>query len=193
MEELTVKEQIDCGFHRVGRLGVAFKPQHFESMRAKQSDLTDYFGHDTTLLSKSDLRAELGSDYYHGALLDALSAHLHVGTYVHGLAEAAELAGAQIHERNAATALHRLPEGGFLVETLHGTIRATQVMAATLRPTPCAASASPGFRCRSTTAPPGSRPSPGRTTRPRTGCAGPQTRDSPIVRYRMPAALEPGE
>jgi alkanesulfonate monooxygenase SsuD/methylene tetrahydromethanopterin reductase-like flavin-dependent oxidoreductase (luciferase family) len=28
VEELTVKEQIDCDFHRVGRLGVAFKPQH---------------------------------------------------------------------------------------------------------------------------------------------------------------------
>lgn len=60
-----------------------------------------------------------------------LSAHLHVGRYVHGLAEAAQRAGVQIHERNAATALHRLPEGGFFVETLHGTIRATQGMAAT--------------------------------------------------------------
>ncbi|MEU1849953.1 FAD-dependent oxidoreductase [Streptomyces sp. NPDC019990] len=33
----------------------------------------------TTLLSKSDLRAELGSDSYHGALLDPLSAHLQRG------------------------------------------------------------------------------------------------------------------
>ncbi|GHE63467.1 hypothetical protein GCM10017771_86790 [Streptomyces capitiformicae] len=47
VEELTVMEQIDCDFHRVGRLGVAFKPQHFESMRAKQRDLADNFGHDT--------------------------------------------------------------------------------------------------------------------------------------------------
>jgi glycine/D-amino acid oxidase-like deaminating enzyme len=84
VEELTVEEQIDCDFHRVGRLGVAFKPQHFESMLATQRDLADNFGHDTSLLSKNDLRAELGSDYYHGALLDPLSAHLHVGKYVHG-------------------------------------------------------------------------------------------------------------
>ncbi|WP_055711500.1 NAD(P)/FAD-dependent oxidoreductase [Streptomyces torulosus] len=131
VEELTVKERIDCDFQRVGRLGVAFKPRHFESMRDKQRDLAENFGHETTLLSKSDLRAELGSDYYHGALLDPLSAHLHVGKYVHGLAEAAERAGAEIHERNAAVALHRVPAGGFLVETLHGTIRAKQVMAAT--------------------------------------------------------------
>jgi glycine/D-amino acid oxidase-like deaminating enzyme len=83
VEELTVKEQIDCAFHRVGRPGVAFKPRHFESMWATQRDLADNFGHDTTLLSKNDLRAELGSGYYHGAQLDPLGAHLHVGKYVH--------------------------------------------------------------------------------------------------------------
>ncbi|MGW1025705.1 NAD(P)/FAD-dependent oxidoreductase [Streptomyces sp. NPDC002577] len=131
VEELTQKEQIDCHFNRSGRLGVAFKPQHFEAMKATQRDLAENFDHQTVLLSKSDLRTELRSDYYHGALLDPLSAGLHVGEYVHGLAEAAERAGAQIHERNAATGLTRLPDGGFLVETLHGTIRAKQVMAAT--------------------------------------------------------------
>jgi glycine/D-amino acid oxidase-like deaminating enzyme len=131
VEELTQKEQIDCDFNRSGRLGVAYKPQHFEAMRATQRDLAENFDHHTTLLTKRELRAELGSDYYHGALLDPLSAALHVGKYVHGLAEAAERAGAEIHERNAATGLTRLPGGGFLVETLHGTIRAKQVMAAT--------------------------------------------------------------
>ena len=131
VEELTHTEKIDCDFHRSGRLGVAFKPQHFESMKATQRDLAENFDHETQLLTRGDLKSELGSDYYHGALLDPLSAALHVGKYVHGLAEAAERAGAEIHERNAATGLTRLPGGGFLVETLHGTIRAKQVMAAT--------------------------------------------------------------
>jgi glycine/D-amino acid oxidase-like deaminating enzyme len=131
VEELAVKEKIDCDFHRAGRLGVAFKPQHFDAMRAKQRDLAENYGHDTVLLTKNELRAELGSEYYHGALLDPLGAALHVGKFVHGLAEAAERAGAEIHERNAATGLTRTPGGGFLVETMHGTIRAKQVMAAT--------------------------------------------------------------
>jgi glycine/D-amino acid oxidase-like deaminating enzyme len=131
VEELTHTEKIDCDFHRAGRLGVAYKPQHFEAMKATQRDLADNFDHETQLLSRSELKSELGSDYYHGALLDPLSAALHVGKYVHGLAEAAERAGAEIHERNAATGLTRLPGGGFDVETLHGTIRAKQVMAAT--------------------------------------------------------------
>ncbi|AZM61095.1 MULTISPECIES: NAD(P)/FAD-dependent oxidoreductase [unclassified Streptomyces] len=131
VEELTRRERIDCDFHRPGRLGVAFKPGHFTSMRATQRDLAENFGHETRLLTRAELKAELGSDYYHGALLDPLSAALHVGKYVHGLAGAAERAGAQIHERNAATGLTRLPGGGFAVETLNGTVRARQVMAAT--------------------------------------------------------------
>jgi glycine/D-amino acid oxidase-like deaminating enzyme len=131
VEEITLKEQIDCDFNRSGRLGVAYKPEHFEAQKATQRDLAENFGHETTLIGKSELRSELGSDYYHGALLDPLSAGLHVGKFLHGMAGAAERAGAEIHERNAATALTRTSDGGFLVETEHGTIRAKQVMAAT--------------------------------------------------------------
>ncbi|GAB3974539.1 FAD-binding oxidoreductase [Actinoallomurus acanthiterrae] len=131
VEKLTVEEQIDCDFKRSGRLGVAFKPEHFAAMREQQRVLAADFGHPTTLLDRTELRSELGSDYYHGALLDPLSAGLHVGKYVHGMAAAAERAGAVIRERNAATAVTRGEDGRFLVETLHGTIRARQVMAAT--------------------------------------------------------------
>lgn len=131
VEEIAVKEKIDCDFHRAGRLGLVCKPKHLEGMHAKQRDLAENFGHETVVLSKSELRAELGSDYYHGALLDPLGAALHVGKFVVGLADAAERAGAEIHERNAATGLTRLPGGGFVVETMRGTIRAKQVMAAT--------------------------------------------------------------
>ena len=127
-----VKEQIDCDFHRSGRLGVASaSPSTSRACGPSSATWPTTSATRRSLLSKSELRAELGSDYYHGALLDPLSAGLHVGKFVAGLADAAERAGAEIHERNAATGLTRLPGGGFLVETLHGTIRAKQVMAAT--------------------------------------------------------------
>lgn len=131
VEELTKSEQIDCDFRRSGRLGVAFKPQHFERMRAQQRELSTGFGHDTVLLDTSELRAELGSSYYHGALLDPLSAGLHVGKYVNGLAAAAERTGVEIHERTAATGATRARDGGFSVTTQRGSIRAGQVMVAT--------------------------------------------------------------
>jgi glycine/D-amino acid oxidase-like deaminating enzyme len=131
VEELTETEKIDCDFARSGRLGVAYKPAHHEAQKATQRILADKFDHETVLLSKSEMKAELGSDYYHGALLDPLSACLHVGKYVHGLAEAAERSGAQLHEQTAATGVRRRPDGGFDVDTVRGTIRASQVMMAT--------------------------------------------------------------
>jgi hypothetical protein len=48
-------------------------------MRAKQRDLAEYFGHETQLLTRGELKSELSSDLYHGALLDPDSAALHVG------------------------------------------------------------------------------------------------------------------
>lgn len=50
---------------------------------------------------------------------------------MHGLADAAERAGAQIHERTAATGVQRNPDGSFTVATERGPVRAEQVMVAT--------------------------------------------------------------
>ncbi|MGW6403628.1 NAD(P)/FAD-dependent oxidoreductase [Streptomyces sp. NPDC055134] len=131
VEELVSTESIDCDFRRVGRLGVAYRPQHFEHQKTQHRDLERYFGHETRLIGPGDLRTEIGSDAYHGALLDPLSAGLHVGKYVHGMAEAAERAGVQVHERSAATSVRRMPGGDFRVQTVRGPIRAGQVMMAT--------------------------------------------------------------
>jgi hypothetical protein len=64
VERLVNEESIDCQFSRVGRLGVASRPAHFESKKAQQRDLAKYFGHETVLIGKSELRSEIGSDAY---------------------------------------------------------------------------------------------------------------------------------
>lgn len=131
VEDVVRTEGIDCDFDRLGRVGVAYKPEHFRQFEAKQRDLKRYFDHDTTILDKTELRAELGSDFYHGALFDPLSAGLHAGKFVRRMAAAAERAGAVVHERNAATGVRRLGDGGFEVDTMRGTVRAEKVMMAT--------------------------------------------------------------
>ncbi len=131
VEELVSEESIDCDFRRVGRLGVAARPEHFAHQKAQQRDLARHFGHETQLIGPGELRSEIGSDVYHGALLDPLSAVLHVGKFVHGLAEAAERAGVQIHERCAASGVRRGGDGKFTVQTERGVVRAEQVMMAT--------------------------------------------------------------
>jgi glycine/D-amino acid oxidase-like deaminating enzyme len=131
VEALVRDEGIDCGFRRAGRLGVAFRPSHHEHQKATRRLLAEQFGHETFLLSPSELRAELGSTYYHGGLLEPLSAGLHVGRYVHGLARVAERAGAGLHEGARVTAVRRRPNGGCTVVTSRGAVAARQVLLAT--------------------------------------------------------------
>ena len=56
---------------------------------------------------------------------------LHPGRYFAGLAAAADRAGADLHEHVRARAVRRAADGGFLVETDRGTIRARDVFVAT--------------------------------------------------------------
>jgi glycine/D-amino acid oxidase-like deaminating enzyme len=131
VEALVRDEGIDCGFRRAGRLGVAFRPSHHEHQKAARRLLAEQFGHETILLNPSELRAELGTAYYHGGLLEPLSAGLHAGRYVWGLAGAAERAGAGLYECARVAAVRRRPNGGYTVATSRGAVTARQVLLAT--------------------------------------------------------------
>ena len=131
VEQLVEHEEIDCDFRRCGRLGLAYKPAHFEDYRSRQQILTREFGHEVELLSPDELGREVGTHAYHGGILDPLSAQLHPGKYVAGLAQAALRAGANLHEQTAALTIDQEPVKGFRVTTSRGTIRAEQVMVAT--------------------------------------------------------------
>src|SRR6185295_12616154 len=87
------------------------------------------FGHSVRLVSRSEQRAEIGSDYYHGALLDETSAAVHPARYVHGLARAALRAGAVVHEHTKALRCTR-SGGGFRIETNRGEVHAANVLVA---------------------------------------------------------------
>jgi len=131
VESLVRTEGIDCDFRRAGRLSVAFRPPHHAHQRATQKLLAEQFGHETILISPAALRAELGSTYYHGGLLDPLSAGLHPGRYVRGLAEVAERSGARLHEKTKVTAARRGPNGRYHIATPRGRLSARQVLLAT--------------------------------------------------------------
>jgi glycine/D-amino acid oxidase-like deaminating enzyme len=131
VERLVRDEGIGCNFRRAGRLGVASRPSHHEHQKATHKLLAEQFDHKTILLGPSELRTEIGSDLYYGALLEPLSAGLHVGKYVRGLAEAAARAGAQLREDARVTTVKRLPGGRHRVVTRRGALTARQVLLAT--------------------------------------------------------------
>ncbi len=115
---------------RCGHLDAAFKPTHFDSFKRTQELLARDFDHPTRLVPKSEMKAELGTDFYHGLLVDDRSGGLHPAKYVNGLALAAERAGADLHDATPAVSFEK-NSGGFTVKTEWGTIQAKDVFVAT--------------------------------------------------------------
>ncbi len=131
IEKLVTDEGIDCDFARTGKLNLAAKPSHFDGMSRTHELLTERLGAKVTLVPGSEIRTEIASDAYHGALVDPLGAGLHVGKFVRGLGESAARAGAQIHEKADVVAVNRLGGTQHDVVTSRGRIRADQVLVAT--------------------------------------------------------------
>ena len=130
VEQIVKEENIDCGFARSGHLLTANKPKHYEALKEEAEFMQNEFNHKLKLLSRTEQHAEIGSDIYHGALLDECSAGLNPAQYVAGLAGAAERAGATLHARARVTRLERM-ERRFLIETERGLLTAESVLVAT--------------------------------------------------------------
>lgn len=130
IERLVTEEGIDCAFRRAGKLKLASKPQHMAGIRANYEAIHAEVDPDTALLTREDLRGEIGTDAFHGAMLQKKSAMMHMGRFVTGLADAAVRHGAVIHENTPVTA--RQAQGkGWRLDTPNGTVTADQVLLAT--------------------------------------------------------------
>lgn len=130
IEAIIAEEGIDCAFRRAGKLKLASKPQHMAGITRNYQAIHTEVDADTELLSRADLRGEIGSDAFHGAMLQKKSAMMHMGRFVAGLAGAAVRRGAVIHENAPVTA--RVAQGrGWRLETPQGAVTADQVLLAT--------------------------------------------------------------
>ncbi|AYG62615.1 NAD(P)/FAD-dependent oxidoreductase [Rhizobium jaguaris] len=129
LEAIIAEEGIDCNFRRAGKLKLASKAQHFESLAKNFEAVHAEVDPDTALLSADDLKDEIGSPF-HGAMLSKKSAMMHMGRYVVGLAEAAKRRGAVIVEGAAVTERSQ-SNGKHVLKTAKGTATADQVMIAT--------------------------------------------------------------
>ena len=130
IEKLVIDEHIDCNFARTGKLNLASKPAHYQAFEKTHELLTTRLGVEAQLVPKSELRREIGSDAFHGAMVESKSAGLHVGKYIRGLGEAAERAGVTIHEQAPVQRLTKIGSGHEL-ETPRGQMHAEQVLLAT--------------------------------------------------------------
>lgn len=130
VEAIIQEEGIDCGFVRSGHLLMANKPRHYHALAGEVEFMAREFNHAVRLVAPDGQQAEIGSDLYHGALLDESSGGLNPAQYVAGLARAAEKAGATLHARARVTRLERRGTR-FHVSTERGSLSAESVLVAT--------------------------------------------------------------
>jgi glycine/D-amino acid oxidase-like deaminating enzyme len=133
LEAIIAEEPIDCGYTRTGHIQAATKPKHFKALQDEQALLARVFNHRVEIVPRADQRAEIGSDAYHGLLVDEQSAALNPARYVEGLAGAAARSGATVVTHTAVTAVDRIPTGWRLdfIGAGPSTVEARDVLVAT--------------------------------------------------------------
>ena len=130
VEQIVREENIDCGFTRSGHLLTASKPSHYEGFKGEVDFMAKEFNHAVKLVPQKDLSSEIGSNIYHGALVDEVSGGLNPAQYVVGLADAAEKAGAVLHARARVHSLERRGKR-FFIQTERGPLQAESVFVGT--------------------------------------------------------------
>lgn len=132
IESLVQDNNLDVDYERAGKMNLAWKESHWEGMQKTAKALQDLVGQPVTLVDRENIRSEIGSDVYHGAMVDPLGAGMHVGKFGHELARLAVNAGATIHERAEVTDLRRVANSDVHdLKTTRGTLRAGKVVVGT--------------------------------------------------------------
>jgi glycine/D-amino acid oxidase-like deaminating enzyme len=135
LESLVSEEHLECDFDRCGAVSLAAKPSHLRALEARGRFLRQRLGYETQLLGPGEMSTEIGSNRYHGALVDPGGRALQPAKFVRGLAIAAQKAGAHLRE-HAAVGRIRRTRGGLEIVTGGGVLRAKEVLAATNGYTP---------------------------------------------------------
>ena len=131
IDEIVNEHSIDCDWERNGHASLATKPSHAPRLKEYGSWLEKEFGHYQKYIPKHQIRDEIGSDTYYGALTDEISGGLHPSKYVFGLASAVSNLGVQLCENTAVTKIEKNDSNNFKLITSKGDITAKKVIIAT--------------------------------------------------------------
>jgi glycine/D-amino acid oxidase-like deaminating enzyme len=134
VERIVNEENIACDFARTGHLEVACKQSHFDDYARQVEVIAREFNHQLKIVSRADLRSEIGSDIHYGGMVDEVSVGVNPARYVAGLGAAAMRAGATVHERTQLQSIQRVSQNGgpvFHLKTSRGSLRARNVLIGT--------------------------------------------------------------
>ena len=123
-----LKHSIDCDY-KSGLLHAAYKKSDVEDFKDEISKLQQDYNYDQIrYIEKDEMSEMLGTDVYHGGILDNSAGHLHPLNYVLGLSAAARKAGVRIFEYSAVTEISYSDPAK--VKTLKGSVTANKIVLA---------------------------------------------------------------
>ncbi len=131
VDDIVTNEQIDCDFDRGGGLLLAYKPSHFDYLHEMRDQLaTKFDDHRYRLIEPGDLGEEIGSNAFHGGLLNETGTGLDPAKFTYGLARVAAKYGVLLVENAEARRIERTTKG-FTIFTPRGQTRSQEVLIAT--------------------------------------------------------------
>ena len=114
---------------RPGHLEAAHKPAHFAEMCREVELRRSVLGDEALeIIAPADMAQHVGTDQYHGGVLDHGGGHFHPLNYALGLAQACLAAGVRICERSRVTGLE--PDGQVETRTANGTVSSAHAVIA---------------------------------------------------------------
>ena len=126
---LIERHQIRCELTRSGTIYAAHSPRGLRDLERRAEEF-QRLGAPVELLSRVEAAEKIGSDAYHGGLLDRRAGTINPMGYVRGLARAASSAGARVSTGVTARALRRDGDR-WIVETDRGRVSARAVVLGT--------------------------------------------------------------
>ena len=126
---LIERHQIRCELTRSGTIHAAHAPRGYREL-ARRAEDWQRLGAPVELLSRAEAAEKIGSDAYHGGLLDRRAGTINPMGYVRGLARAALAAGARISTGVTVRALRRDGDA-WILETDRGRVSARAVVLGT--------------------------------------------------------------
>lgn len=123
------REGIACSANRVGTLHLAHSPNGLRDLQARQDQYLAE-GFPTQMLDNEEVARRTGTTAFHGAIWDPRAGTIQPHDYCHGLAKAAQSAGAQVFTQSPALSAKR-ERGIWLVSTMGHTVRSKHLLVAT--------------------------------------------------------------
>lgn len=128
--DFITAEGLDCDFEICGRFHAAHNPRQFRAMAAAAASQPKGLEKPVRVVSRADQHSELGTDIYHGGIVNLNHASLHPAKFHWELLRIACMSGAEIVTDCRAESI-RGTGPGFEVVTSKGVIRARDVVVAT--------------------------------------------------------------